>query len=273
MAARCEIVVTRQGQRAMLDRDAGEVMHPGVGPLAEAERLYLAPSRLAARLTTEPCRRPLVLFDVGLGAGSNAAAAWRLSEGLPSTARQLEIVSFERALDAFRLALAPEHRAAFGLEGPAADAGLRLLERGECETPRTRWRLSLGDLRERLPREPPGTADVIFWDPFSPAANPELWSVAVFRSLRAACRSGATLHTYSTATRVRSALLLAGFCVGHGVSIGDKAETTVAALTPAELERPLGARWLARLARSSAGLPADAPPDALARIRALPQFA
>ena len=35
----CEVVTTRDGARAMLDRRVGEVMHPVVGPAIEAARL------------------------------------------------------------------------------------------------------------------------------------------------------------------------------------------------------------------------------------------
>src|SRR3954452_7378538 len=53
----CEVVRTRSGAPAMLDRTTGEVMHPLVGPRVEAERLYIGPSRLALRLC-EPEREP-----------------------------------------------------------------------------------------------------------------------------------------------------------------------------------------------------------------------
>jgi queuine tRNA-ribosyltransferase len=80
------------------------------------------------------------------------------------------------------------------------------------------------------------------------------------------------LFTYSTATATRTALLLAGFAVGQGDPSGPKEETTAAATDAALLARPLDGRWLARVARSSAPFPFDAPPDALARVRAQPQF-
>ena len=54
-----EVVTTRSGARAMRDRATGQVMHPVVGPLAEAEALYVAPSRLAERLLA-PSVAPLV---------------------------------------------------------------------------------------------------------------------------------------------------------------------------------------------------------------------
>jgi queuine tRNA-ribosyltransferase len=96
--------------------------------------------------------------------------------------------------------------------------------------------------------------------------------VGAFAALRGRCAPGCTLFTYSTATATRSALLLAGFHVGVGDPSGPKEETTAAAVPPAAPARPLDARWLARLARSSAAWPVDAPPDALDRVRAHPQF-
>jgi len=133
------------------------------------------------------------------------------------------------------------------------------------------WRLLAGDVVETLPEAAP-PAEVVFWDPFSPRVNPALWSVTVFRALRARCAEEATLFTYSTATSVRTALLLAGFFVGAGDPSGPKQETTAAATRRELLARPLDDRWLSRLLRSSAPYPADAPADAAARIRAHPQF-
>jgi queuine tRNA-ribosyltransferase len=267
------VVVTRGGAHAMLDRATGEVMHPVVGPLVEAQRLYVAPSRLAERLSVhEP--EPLVLLDAGLGAGSNAIAAWSAAQALPAHARALEIVSIDRTRAALELALQPEHAAAFGFVGEAAPAAHALLTEQRHESARTRWRLRLGELLSELAQEPAASVDVVFWDPFSPRADPGLWSVGAFAALRRVCRAGATVHTYSGATATRSALLLASFAVGYGVAAGDKQKhTTVAALRFEDLSEPLDVRWLERVRRSAAAWPADAPSDALARLESSPQFA
>jgi queuine tRNA-ribosyltransferase len=123
-----------------------------------------------------------------------------------------------------------------------------------------------------LPSLGEGFADVVFWDPFSPGVNPELWTYGALLAARHACRDGATLHTYSGATSVRSALLLAGFAVGTGQLISAGKTATCAATSAELLAQPLDRRWLERLRRSSAAFPADAPRDALERIAALPQF-
>jgi len=274
------VVILPNGLRAIRERECGEVMHPGAGPLVEAETVYVGPSRLAARL--QEGGAPLVLYDVGLGAATNAISAWKVSEAQGPAARRLEIVSFERDLDALRLALEPENADSLGLTrsgGPDAHAAASaLLEHGLHETPRTRWRLCLGDFRTWLATMPDGHADIVYWDMFSPRSAPELWSAAMFKALRRACREGATLHTYSASTSTRSALLLGGFAVGVGERTGDRDETTIAATRPEDLARPLGAAWLGRLSRSSVPFPRDVPNEPLARAEAMalvgacPQF-
>jgi queuine tRNA-ribosyltransferase len=276
----CEVVQSRSGVPAMRDRNSGELMHPVVGPRVEAARVYIEPSRLAERLCERhgaPDRDPLVLLDAGLGAGSNAIAAWQLSESLELVvrARRLSIVSFDRSLDALALALRAEHRAAFGFaEGGPGQAAQALLEHGCHETERTSWRLQQGDLRVELARQPAASADIVFWDPFSLRANPDLWTLAAFSAARRATRDRATLHTYSGATSVRSALLLAGFAVGVGEAVSTRKYGTCAALRHEDLQRPLDRRWLDRLSRSCAPLPVDAPPrdQAFEQIESRPQF-
>jgi len=268
-----EIVLTTSGAPAMYDRTAGEVMHPVTGPLAEATQLYATPSRLHERLLLGG-DTPLVVLDVGLGAGSNGVAAWNVSQQLPETARTLELVSFDRTIEAFRLAVSEEHGDAFGFGKGAREAARGLLANHQHRTARTHWRLCLDNLLDDLAREPAQSADIVFWDPYSPRVNPALWSVTAFSALRRVCRDGATLHTFSAATSTRSALLLAGFAVGFGgPSAGKQPRTTIAATSLSSLAEPLDQRWLLRLARSHLAFPADAPGDALERIRQLPQFA
>lgn len=269
-----EVVRTRAGHLAMRCQDTGEIMHPGVGPLVEAEALYVQQSRLAERMA-EVAPAPLVLFDVGLGAGSNAVAARSAAQRAPSPDVRLEIISFENDLAA--LALALENGPAFGLTGEPAQAARALLAQGNHDGQRVAWRLQRGDLLATMAALQAGTtrADVMFWDPFSPRANPDLWTVHAFTMARGLARPGCTLFTYSASTATRVALLLAGWAVGAGDATGSKAETTAAAVNAADLARPLQPAWLTRLfrPRGDVPLPSDAPPNFAAAVAGLPQFA
>ncbi len=271
------MVTLPDGARAIKDRQSGQIMHCGTGPSIEPDQIYVGPSRLAARL--QEAGDDLILFDVGLGAASNALAAWRVSEAAPAGARRLEIVSFDHDVVALELALLPENRDAFGLSDPQPRAAARaLIDTGRYETARTVWRMALGDFPVCLAREAAVRADIIFWDMYSARTSPLLWTVSMFQQLRLACRDAATLHTTSASTSARTAMLLAGFAVGRSVGTGNRDETTIASTDHHALALPLDARWLLRLARSSAAFPSDVSKDvdlraaAVARVRGLPQF-
>ncbi len=263
-----ELVTLRNGARAVRHLGHGEVMHPSVGPWEEARRLYVEQPRLAERLRTPG--EPLVIHDVGLGAATNAVAALTCARELGSERRRaLELVSFELDLAPLRLALADA--AGFPFLQPFREASEARMRDGVWEGEGARWRLHLGDVQEHLDAELP-KADLVYFDPFSPASNPGLWTPTVLARVRAGCREegeGALLLTYSAATPTRVTLLLAGFYVGAGVSTGTKGETTVAATRPEALASPLGARWLS--ARAPHGEPLTA--EVESRLLAHPQWA
>jgi hypothetical protein len=122
----------------------------------------------------------------------------------------------------------------------------------------------------------------IFYDAFSPAKNPAMWTLPVFENLFRALDPAqpCALTTYSRSTLIRATLLLAGFYVGIGHATGMKEETTVAANALDLIAEPLNARWLERAARSDSAEPLHTPvysraplsPDKLAVLRRQPQF-
>jgi len=71
-------------------------------------------------------------------------------------------------------------------------------------------------------------ADAIFHDPFSPKVNPELWTYEFFCYLRKIIKYDGILATYSAASPVRKALIMAGFGIREGVAVGRKSRSTVA---------------------------------------------
>lgn len=252
-----------------------EAMHSHIGPWQEAQLIYVGQARLAERLG-EP-GPAFVLFDVGMGIAANALAALEcFLESHPE--RDLQIISFEKHLDGLRLAL--EHAERFPWVARYRTTLARLLDHrhwsmrvGQFEV---RWELREGDfLEERLERLP--SPDLVFFDFYSPKANPELWSARCFAKLRAAASAQTQLFTYCASTAARSAMLLAGFYAGTGRPTGAKSETTAAAARLEDLARPLGPEWLEKLKRSDKPLPPDWDPglseEAFDRIRSNPQFA
>jgi queuine tRNA-ribosyltransferase len=268
-----EVVSIRSGARAVRHRGHGEVMHP-VGPWEEANRLYVDQLDLEKRLAVHH-DEPLRILDVGLGAGANAVAALTRAAGMgDKRQRAVEIVSLEHDLAPLRLALADPQ--GFPWLTPYAHAARRLLEDGRWEERSLEWRVLVGDAATSI-REIDGQFDLVFFDPFSPEANPSLWTVDFLRAVRAVTRyDGAVLATYSSATPTRVSMLLAGFFVGQGWSTGTRTETTVAASRAGVLPATLGSRWLERWQRSTSRAPhgvAELTPELERAVLDHPQFA
>ena len=273
---RYELVV-REDIGRIRDTVSGEVMHSVNDPAEEARSLYVEQSRLVERLQLADAA-PLVIWDVGLGAAANAMAAILAAEALPEgkLQRRLQLLSFENDLDSLRLALRHTHW--FQHLRHAAPNALLADGQWNNATGGVEWRLLAGDFHQRRHEAP--APDCVFFDPFSYKTDSALWTLAAFRELAQLCRHKATeLFTYTYSTRVRAALLAAGFFVAKGRATGPKLETTIA-LSPMAAVQPhgrelLGADWLGKWQRSEAQAPlgADDSDDAWRlAIAAHPQF-
>lgn len=280
-----KIVTTSHGAKSIGNTRVDEIMHNPLGPLKEIQELYLNPSQWTSRCQNLASGGELVLYDIGLGAGFNGMsalmAAQRHFRGEPG-ANRIRIISFEKDLDLARFAL--RHRHDFSEYKDTWRALEILLNQGQWQHPllSLEWKLLYEDCTQSFKKDLPAP-DLIFYDPYSPKKNPEMWTREIFSLLFSRChrdgKRGSLLLTYSRATSIRAAMLLAGFFVGYGDPLGQKEETTCAATLERLIEHPLDHRWLKRWHRSHQALPTDLsslPPPTLnqwrQRLEAHPQF-
>ena len=296
---------------------SGEIMHSVSVPSEEANQLYIEQSALAARLGNKrshlaagvltpvltkgdvqpPLETPssgstlesawsktshdnsdeLVIWDVGLGAASNAMAAIHCferchGENNRAGLRPLRLLSFEHDLDA--LSLAAKHAGYFPHLHHSAPS--KILSHGSWQHPSEmlHWQLLQGDFRDSI--ESAAIPDLIFYDPFSFKTDAAMWTGEIFTRIFTRCLAKPTeLYTYSAATAVRVALLSAGFLVAQGVGTGPKSETTIAFnRSEGAAQHPLAPplldhKWLARWRRSSAKFPATIAPAEQAQFAAM----
>lgn len=249
-----EVIRQEAGFYSIYDTTSGETMHSVVDPQIESKQLYADQSDFQAHLQQEH-KEPLVIWDVGLGAASNAMAAVQAIELLhrekPIT-RPVQMISFENDLDALRLVLKnPTH---FPHVWHAAPSSLEKKGYWQSLSPPISWKLITGDFSTACIAAP--SPDIIYYDMFSPNVERRLWSVKVFSQLFSLCNGKhARLITYTISTKIRAALLAAGFTLCYGKGSGPKTETTLAFTAPEEAyahPRPMGREWLERWKRSSA---------------------
>jgi len=279
MSGGFELVQLKSGQRSVRCCTRGETMHIGSGPSTEAAELHIRQQRIVERAQAQArtwCGTPFVIWDVGLGPAGNALTA---IEALRHIEAPVEICSFE--IDTAVLEFALGHAEALGyLAGWESKIAELLTKSATKPLKNVFWRLFRGDFLAQIHQAPPPNA--IFHDPYSPARNPEMWSLEVFRAERERIAENPCLLTnYTRSTAVRVTLALAGWAVGYGVPTGDKDQTTIAASRLDLLERPLDRTWLKRVRASTNAAPfrggryAPGPisDEDFAALEALPQFA
>jgi tRNA U34 5-methylaminomethyl-2-thiouridine-forming methyltransferase MnmC len=270
-----QLVRLKNGTWSIRSRAEDETFHPVVGPIAEAEALYVKQLRLRQRL--QSYEGEFVIWDVGLGAAANAMAVLRATSDLPCS---LRIISFDRTLEPLEFAL--RHAAELGYFSGYEKAARELLDTGHALG--GRWELRLGDFPTWLRKQPsPAPAPhAILFDAFSPAKNPAMWTASLFTDLHRCLdpQSPCAMPTYSRSTMLRVTLLLAGFFVGAGHATGEKDETTIAANTLELLDEPLSRNWLERARRSRSAEPLWEPvyrqahlsPESWEKLLRHPQF-
>jgi queuine tRNA-ribosyltransferase len=265
--------------RSLID---DETFHPVVGPVAEAEALYVNQLRLCERLKNHSGE--FVIWDVGLGAAANALTVLRATKNI---ACNIRLVSFDHTLEPLEFALKNADALGYfdGYENHLKDF-LRAHRVNFQDGPQSvNWEFHLGDFPSLLARSAAKTfpkPHAILFDAFSPAKNPAMWTLPLFSDLFQLLdpQRPCALPTYSRSTILRVALLLAGFFVGVGHATGEKEETTIAANDLSLIAEPLDRRWLKRASRSHRAEPlveaiyriAPLSAESWERLQAHPQF-
>ena len=289
-----------------------ETFHPVIGPVAEAEALYVKQLKLCERL--EKTSGEFVVWDVGLGAGANVLTVLRETKNIPS---QIRIVSFDHTMEPLKFAA--NHAEHLGYFTDYETPVRKLIEDGRInfanEKQTVNWEFHPGDFptllaqllncrsrredaliktaleTEKAKSEPPHVGSyelvvpaphAILFDAFSPAKNPAMWTLPLFINLFCLLdpKKPCAMPTYSRATMLRVTLLLAGFFVGIGHATGEKEETTIAANTLDLLDEPLPKKWLERVRNSKSAEPMHEPvyeqkfisADSWERLNRHPQF-
>ena len=217
-----EILITDDGTATLFLDEYGQAMHSTSGAYEEALLKHLQPSGIS-----EKRKESLSVLDIGFGLGYNILALMdrlRLKKNPPF----LNVISLEKDrsfceyLDSVKF---DDYR----------DLNYNIIRQGYREGfvkyGNTNLELLFGDARETLKQITGMKFDAVFQDPFSPAKNPELWSVEYFRVLSELMEDDCVLTTYSSADHVRMAMIEAGLHIGKGPSVGQKREGTLAART------------------------------------------
>ena len=164
-------------------------------------------------------KKDSIIFDICFGLGYNTAAALDLT--------QATIYCFEN--DKEILKQIPKIKADFKSWKIIQEFVNQFLEKEETTYQKNNIKLIMvfGDAKETI-KTIEEKADFVFFDPFSPAKVPDMWSEEFFKNIYKKMNKGAKLSTYSYARFVRNNLTEAGFKVIDGPTIGRRSPSTIA---------------------------------------------
>jgi tRNA U34 5-methylaminomethyl-2-thiouridine-forming methyltransferase MnmC len=256
-SATYKLVQLTNGTQSIHSLAHDETFHPVIGPVAEAEALYVRQLGLADRIRQH--EGEFVLWDVGLGAAANPLTVLNATRQLSC---RIRLLSFDHTLEPLRFALS--HTVSLGYLAGYEPMLTELAQEQQVHFVQDRqtvhWELHLGDFPAAI-----HTAQACSWpkphailfDAYSPATNPAMWTQPLFARIFELLQADrpCALPTYSRSTMLRVTLLLAGFFVGKGHATGEKEETTIAANTLDLIAEPLDQRWLWRARKSTSAEP------------------
>lgn len=196
-----EISITRDGSPTIYSMQFNEHYHSTNGAVTESMHVYIN-QNLVSHFQKE-----MSILEFGYGTGLNAVLTAKYAEenGLQIVYTSLELYP-----------LSVDFLAQYSLNLPN---GLRQLHGVICNAP---WGIlneispyfSVKKLQvDFLSTLPSKQYDSVFYDAFSPDAQPELWTESQFRRVFDSCENGAVLTTYSAKGSVRCALQSSGWQV------------------------------------------------------------
>ncbi|MCU0821378.1 MAG: MnmC family methyltransferase [Spirochaetes bacterium] len=219
MNQKYKIITTEDSTVSLYSEEYQQAMHSVSGAYEEALLKHVLPGGLL-----DSHRPDMNVLDIGSGIGYNMLALiYESRKRIPRP--KVKIISLEKDFAYLSLMkkinFGDERDYIYKIIIMAFETGHAVYDNCELE-------LRRGDARQTICSIDDIFFDAVFHDPYSPARNPELWTVDFFLEVRRRTFPHGILTTYSSASQIRSALLEAGFKIGKGPSVGKKREGTLA---------------------------------------------
>jgi tRNA U34 5-methylaminomethyl-2-thiouridine-forming methyltransferase MnmC len=227
--------ITRDGSHTLYSSHYGQYYHNPNGAVRESIHIFFEMSGLTASLAQN---LPLTVLETGFGTGLNFLLLLHLREKAGHTAP----VVFQ-SVDAWPPDAAivaglnyPEQlgRPAYGDVLASVFSQLQPGVNNAFLFGDVTLNVFYGSFAEFDPM--PIRADYVFHDPFSPTANPELWTSDVFGRLAGWSAPDAVLATYASASSARAAMAHAGWLVARCPGVLGKREMSLASGKAERLE-------------------------------------
>ncbi len=201
--------ITADGSHTLVVPGLDVTYHSVYGALQESRHVYIQSGLHYLLSQSNPAS--VNILEVGFGTGLNALLSFLDAE-------QKSLNVYYQALEPFPLTAAEWMGLNYCalLNCPGSEAVFNEMHRSSCDTALT---LSPSfslyrDLSKVQEFRSPRSFNLLYYDAFAPAVQPELWTREVFKKLFDCMEPGGVLVTYCSKGAVRRAMNEAGFIVG-----------------------------------------------------------
>ena len=215
--------ITEDGSITLYNPEYEEYYHSKSGALEESFEKFVKPCEIKELAK----KGHIKILDIGFGLGYNAIAA--IDTALKANNNcEIEIISLENDKSVLLKlkSLKPKLKHYGIIEKLEYDP---ITKSYLYEDKKIHLRIKIGDATQII-KTINDKFDAVFLDPFSPAKNPELWTVEFFKDIKQRMKQGTILATYSYAKTIRNNLAKAGFTVKDGPIIGRRSPSTIAVI-------------------------------------------
>ena len=205
---RKEIATTRDGSHTVVVPELTVTYHSVHGAIQESLHVFVEAG--LKYLLQQSAHEHICILEIGFGTGLNALL----------TAMEVEKSStsiYYVALEPFPISVEAAHQLNYCQQLERKDLQADFIRMHECE-----WNKGLSITEEILMHKSNSSLqefnhqtkfNLIYFDAFAPAAQPELWTTEIFRKLFELLQPGGVLVTYCAKGDVRRAMKEAGFTV------------------------------------------------------------
>ena len=199
-----EIIKTEDGSMSLLRKDIEESYHSCFGALSETNTIYVDYGY--NYFCSLDSKSQINILEIGFGTGLNAIATLKNSNNRKIFYQTIELYPISQSIAenlsyGEELSLKEEFNLIHKCDWEETVDITSEFQIKKCETDACSYDF------------PKDFFDVVYFDAFSPDAQPELWTEEVFRCVYGLMRRGGVLTTYCAKGDVRRAMLAAGFGV------------------------------------------------------------
>jgi tRNA U34 5-methylaminomethyl-2-thiouridine-forming methyltransferase MnmC len=197
-------VLTGDNSHTLFHTGVNEHYHSTFGAIQESKHVFIEAGLEQLPIYNDPVR----ILEIGFGTGLNALLSVKWSLTHNHRIEYTSIEPFPINAEVVRKLNYPE------LVGLEQELFMALHRSG------TKWCEVSTNFRFKLHKEklqdcslPVAHYDLVFFDAFSPEAQPEMWTSEVFRQIAQSMKAGGLLTTYSSKGMVKRALIASGFSI------------------------------------------------------------